>query len=151
MQIFLPPDVHGVYRDNLISNCVSMGGPLIAGALLFCFPWLGRRGVLFIGGVASMAFCSDTLKLKQEPRMWHFHQYHLLPCTFTIQPYTHIPLKYSLSSSSNRKCNCYCLYKSYDMYCACYCLLLQYFVVSPYLGVWCICWSDWVLSFTLSI
>ena len=63
------PDVHGVYRDNLISNCVSMGGPLIAGALLFCFPWLGRRGVLFIGGVASMAFCSDTLKLKQEPRM----------------------------------------------------------------------------------
>ena len=89
------PDVHGVYRDNLISNCVSMGGPLIAGALLFCFPWLGRRGVLFIGGVASMAFLFGYTQIKQEPRMWHFHQYHLLPCTFTIQPYTPIPLKYS--------------------------------------------------------
>ena len=58
------PDVHGVYRDNLISNCVSMGGPLIAGALLFCFPWLGRRGVLFIGGVASMAFLFGYTQIK---------------------------------------------------------------------------------------
>ena len=85
------PDVHGVYRDNLISNCVSMGGPLIAGALLFAFlGWV--VGVFCLLAVLLLwHFCSDTLKLKQEPRMWHFHQYHLLPCTFTIQPYTLYP------------------------------------------------------------
>ena len=32
------PDVNGVYRDNLISNTVSIAGPLIAGALLYFFP-----------------------------------------------------------------------------------------------------------------
>ncbi|CAK9442139.1 uncharacterized protein LODBEIA_P58820 [Lodderomyces beijingensis] len=50
------PDVHGVYRDALISNTVSMGGPIVAGALLYFFPIIGRRGVLCIGGVSSMAF-----------------------------------------------------------------------------------------------
>lgn len=49
------PDVHGVYRDNLISNVSSVGGPLIAGALLYFLPVLGRRGVLFIGGITTMA------------------------------------------------------------------------------------------------
>ncbi|KAG2734770.1 hypothetical protein G9P44_002776 [Scheffersomyces stipitis] len=47
--------VSGVYRDNLISNAASIGGPLIAGALLYLVPRLGRRGVLFIGGVSTMA------------------------------------------------------------------------------------------------
>ncbi|EMG47391.1 SPAPB1E7.08c Uncharacterized MFS-type transporter PB1E7.08c [Candida maltosa Xu316] len=62
------PDVHGVYRDNLISNTVSMGGPLIAGALLFFFPWLGRRGVLFIGGVMSMGFLFGYTQIKTRPQ-----------------------------------------------------------------------------------
>ncbi|KAK6465124.1 inorganic phosphate transporter [Scheffersomyces coipomensis] len=48
--------VHGVYRDNLISNVCSMAGPLIAGGLIYFFPRLGRRGVLCIGGVSAMAF-----------------------------------------------------------------------------------------------
>ncbi|KAK6458396.1 inorganic phosphate transporter [Scheffersomyces xylosifermentans] len=46
----------GVYRDNLIANAASIGGPLIAGALLYLVPRLGRRGVLFIGGISTMAF-----------------------------------------------------------------------------------------------
>ena len=145
------PDVHGVYRDNLISNCVSMGGPLIAGALLFCFPWLGRRGVLFIGGVASMAFLFGYTQIKTRAQNVALSSISFASMYIYYSAlYAYTPEVF-LSSSSNRKCNCYCLYKSYDMYCACYCLLLQYFVVSPYLGVWCICWSDWVLSFTLSI
>ncbi|EGW30159.1 uncharacterized protein SPAPADRAFT_63767 [Spathaspora passalidarum NRRL Y-27907] len=58
------PDVAGVYRDNLISNSVSTAGPLIAGALLYLFPFLGRRGVLFIGGVCSMAFLFGYTQIK---------------------------------------------------------------------------------------
>lgn len=46
----------GVYRDNLISNVCSIGGPMIAGLLLYFFPILGRRGVLCIGGLSTMAF-----------------------------------------------------------------------------------------------
>ncbi|KAL7663274.1 Major facilitator superfamily (MFS) profile domain-containing protein [[Candida] zeylanoides] len=45
----------GVYRDNVISNFCSMFGPMIAGALLWFFPILGRRGVLALGGVSTMA------------------------------------------------------------------------------------------------
>ncbi|CAK9442138.1 uncharacterized protein LODBEIA_P58810 [Lodderomyces beijingensis] len=56
--------VGGVYRDNLISNAVSLGGPLIAGALLYLFPKLGRRGVLCIGGVSSMAFFFGYTQIK---------------------------------------------------------------------------------------
>lgn len=47
---------YGVYRDNVISNVVSAGGPCIAGLLLYWFPRLGRRGVLAIGGLSTMAF-----------------------------------------------------------------------------------------------
>lgn len=46
---------NGVYRDNVISNFCSTFGPLIAGALLWWFPVLGRRGVLAIGGISTMA------------------------------------------------------------------------------------------------
>ncbi|KAI3405125.2 hypothetical protein KGF56_002081 [Candida oxycetoniae] len=47
--------IGGVYRDNLIANVCSIGGPIIAGLLLLFFPRLGRRGVLFIGGISTMA------------------------------------------------------------------------------------------------
>lgn len=47
--------VYGVYRDNVISNVASIFGPVIAGALLYFFPVLGRRGVLFIGGIVGLA------------------------------------------------------------------------------------------------
>ncbi|CAK7898107.1 hypothetical protein CAAN1_22S01794 [[Candida] anglica] len=46
----------GVYRDNVISNVCCIFGPMIAGFLLWAFPILGRRGVLVIGGVSTMAF-----------------------------------------------------------------------------------------------
>jgi MFS family permease len=46
----------GVYRDTLIANVSSIGGPVIAGLLLYFFPRVGRRGVLFIGGITTMAF-----------------------------------------------------------------------------------------------
>jgi MFS family permease len=49
-------DPYGVYRDNIISNVVSISGPMIAGALLYFFPILGRRGVMAIGGLTTMAF-----------------------------------------------------------------------------------------------
>ena len=45
----------GVYRDLVISNVSSVGGPIIAGLLLYLLPVLGRKGVLFIGGVTTMA------------------------------------------------------------------------------------------------
>ena len=47
--------IGGVYRDNLIANVCSIGGPIIAGLLLYWVPLLGRRGVMFIGGVTTMA------------------------------------------------------------------------------------------------
>ncbi|WLF81262.1 hypothetical protein PVL30_005059 [Lodderomyces elongisporus] len=47
--------IGGVYRDNLIANVCSIGGPIIAAALLLFIPRLGRRGVLFIGGISTMA------------------------------------------------------------------------------------------------
>lgn len=47
---------YGVYRDNVISNVCSIAGPLIAGALLWVFPKLGRRGVLVIGAIVGAAF-----------------------------------------------------------------------------------------------
>lgn len=50
------PTVGGVYRDNLIANASSIGGPVIAGGLLYFAPRLGRRGVMFIGGITTMAF-----------------------------------------------------------------------------------------------
>lgn len=49
-------DTNGVYRDNLISNACSTAGPMIAGALLYFCPILGRRGVMAIGGLSTMAF-----------------------------------------------------------------------------------------------
>lgn len=45
----------GVYRDNLIANACSVGGPIVAGLMLKFIPKLGRRGVMFIGGIATMA------------------------------------------------------------------------------------------------
>lgn len=58
----------GVYRDNLISNVSSIGGPLIAGALLYFVPRLGRRGVLFIGGVLTMAFLFGYTAIRTRPQ-----------------------------------------------------------------------------------
>lgn len=48
-------DIKGVYRDNIISNVVSITGPMMAGAMLYFLPVLGRRGVMCIGGLTSMA------------------------------------------------------------------------------------------------
>ncbi|CAL1189364.1 unnamed protein product [Candida parapsilosis] len=45
----------GVYRDNLIANACSVGGPIVAGLMLKFIPKLGRREVMFIGGIATMA------------------------------------------------------------------------------------------------
>lgn len=47
--------VQGVWGDNLIANAASTAGPIIAAALLYFIPRLGRRGVLFIGGISTMA------------------------------------------------------------------------------------------------
>lgn len=58
------PTVEGVYRDNLISNVASIGGPLIAGLLLHYCPRLGRRGVLCIGGVSTMVFLFAYTQIK---------------------------------------------------------------------------------------
>jgi MFS family permease len=49
-------DTYGVYRDNIISNVVSISGPIMAGGMLYYIPALGRRGVMCIGGITSMAF-----------------------------------------------------------------------------------------------
>ncbi|KAG5418003.1 hypothetical protein I9W82_004332 [Candida metapsilosis] len=49
------PTTDGVYRDNLIANACSVVGPMIAGLMLRFIPKLGRRGVMFIGGIATMA------------------------------------------------------------------------------------------------
>lgn len=45
----------GVYRDNVISNFCSVFGPIIGGGILYFFPIIGRRGVLAIGGIVTMA------------------------------------------------------------------------------------------------
>ncbi|KAG7660586.1 uncharacterized protein J8A68_005852 [[Candida] subhashii] len=45
----------GVYRDYVIANVVSIAGPMIAGLLIYYVPRLGRRGVLCIGGLSTMA------------------------------------------------------------------------------------------------
>ncbi|CCH46913.1 putative membrane protein [Wickerhamomyces ciferrii] len=45
----------GVYRDSVISNASSIGGGLIGGAILYLVPVLGRKGVMIIGGLISMA------------------------------------------------------------------------------------------------
>lgn len=58
------PDIAGVYRDNLISNASSIGGPLIAGGLLYYIPRLGRRGVLFLGGISTLAFLFGYTQIK---------------------------------------------------------------------------------------
>jgi MFS family permease len=63
------PDTHGVYRDNLISNVSSIGGPMIAGLLLYYFPILGRRGVLCIGGLSTMAFLFGFTQVKTRSQM----------------------------------------------------------------------------------
>ncbi len=47
--------VGGVYRDSLISNSASTAGGLIGGAILYFCPSIGRRGVMVIGGLSSMA------------------------------------------------------------------------------------------------
>ncbi|KAI5949572.1 FGR2 [Candida jiufengensis] len=59
-------DTKGVYRDSLISNTVSMAGPLMAGGLLYFFPILGRRGVLCIGGISAMAFLFGYTQVKNR-------------------------------------------------------------------------------------
>ncbi|CAH6718979.1 putative MFS siderochrome iron transporter 1 [[Candida] jaroonii] len=58
--------VYGVYRDNVISNVCSIGGPIIAWLLLFYVPVLGRRGVLFIGAIASSAFFFGYTQIKNH-------------------------------------------------------------------------------------
>ncbi|CAI5760153.1 unnamed protein product [Candida verbasci] len=49
------PDVHGVYRDNLISNSCSTAGPIIAALMIVYIPVIGRRGVMAFGGFSTMA------------------------------------------------------------------------------------------------
>lgn len=44
-----------LYRDYFITNVVSITGPMIAGLLIYFVPRLGRRGVLCIGGLSTMA------------------------------------------------------------------------------------------------
>ncbi|KAK6460622.1 major facilitator superfamily domain-containing protein [Scheffersomyces coipomensis] len=56
----------GVYRDNVVGNISSMGGPIIAGLLLYFFPKLGRRGVLFIGGIVGMALLFGYTAIKNH-------------------------------------------------------------------------------------
>lgn len=48
--------VSGIYIDNIWSNFASIWGPVIGGILLYYVPILGRRGIMAIGGVATMAF-----------------------------------------------------------------------------------------------
>nr|QFR37069.1 MFS transporter [Cyberlindnera americana] len=45
----------GVYEDSVIANAASMGGGIIGGVLLYFIPKLGRRGVMAIGALSSMA------------------------------------------------------------------------------------------------
>ncbi len=63
-----PQTVSGVYRDAVISNASSMGGGLIGGFLLYYCPVLGRRGVMVIGGLSSMAlfFGYTQIKTRQQ-------------------------------------------------------------------------------------
>ncbi|KAI5959723.1 uncharacterized protein KGF55_004955 [Candida pseudojiufengensis] len=57
--------IGGVYRDNLIANVCSIGGPIIAGLMLYFLPsWVGRRGVLFIGGISTMALLFGYTQVK---------------------------------------------------------------------------------------
>lgn len=56
----------GVYRDNIISNVSCIGGPMIAGALLYFFPAIGRRGVLAIGGLSTMALLFGYTQVKNR-------------------------------------------------------------------------------------
>jgi hypothetical protein len=46
----------GVYKDSVIANAASVGGAVIAGIILFFFPIVGRRGVMAIGAITTMAF-----------------------------------------------------------------------------------------------
>lgn len=57
----------GVYRDNVISNVASTGGGLIGGALLYFFPKLGRRGVMALGGLISMALFFGYTAVRTHP------------------------------------------------------------------------------------
>ena len=59
----------GVYRDNLITNACSVGGPIIAGLLLYFFPIIGRRGVLCIGGLLTMAFLFGYTQVMNRAQM----------------------------------------------------------------------------------
>nr|QFR37114.1 MFS transporter [Cyberlindnera americana] len=56
----------GVYGDSVIANTASIGGGLIGGLMLLWWPWCGRRGVMVIGGVSSMAlfFGYTTVKTR---------------------------------------------------------------------------------------
>lgn len=56
----------GVYRDNIISNVACIGGPIIAGGILFFFPVIGRRGVLAIGGLSTMALLFGYTQIKNR-------------------------------------------------------------------------------------
>lgn len=59
---------YGVYRDNVISNVCSCFGPVLAGGLLYFVPWLGRRGVMIIGGLATMAFLFGYTQVRSRPQ-----------------------------------------------------------------------------------
>lgn len=56
----------GVYRDNVISNVCSIAGPIIAGAIIYYFPRVGRRGTMAIGGVTTMAFLFGYTAVKNR-------------------------------------------------------------------------------------
>ena len=57
---------YGVYRDNVISNLCSCFGPMIAGLLLYFVPWLGRRGVMVIGALSTMALLFGYTQVKNR-------------------------------------------------------------------------------------
>lgn len=102
------PDVKGVYRDNLISNVSSIGGPLIAGALLYYFPRLGRRGVLCIGGLSTMAFLFGYTQIKNRNQ-----NVALSLCVYvTLYIYYAVIFAYTpevMPSSARATGNCLCL------------------------------------------
>lgn len=59
----------GQYRDNVFPNIAAIGGPLLAGALLYFFPKsLGHRGTMATGAVLSMVcfFCYTQVKTRLQ-------------------------------------------------------------------------------------
>lgn len=59
----------GQYRDNVFPNIAAIGGPIIAGALLYFFPRrLGHRGTMAIGALCSMICFFAYTQVKTRPQ-----------------------------------------------------------------------------------